>query len=166
MRAPEEGFSLVETAVASVVLTIGTLGFLATMAGTTQMDTQTAETLVAIRAAQDEIDAIWNVAGLDFLQVHPTYSGVYFEVEGLDPPPGRTEVGQVIIFDNEANAKSALDLSLDVDLDRNGIANEDVIKAPADLRFLPVRVRLEWQTPYGIRRHDLDTIIYNREVEE
>lgn len=166
MRTREEGFTLVETAIASIVLTVGTLGFMATMAGTMQMDTQSADTVVALRAAQDQIDSLWNLAGVDFVQVHATFAGVYFAVEGLDPPPGRQAVGQVIIYDNEAEAKVALDLSLDIDLDRNGTANENVTKAVADLRFLPMRVHLEWQTPFGIRRHDLDTIIYNREVEE
>lgn len=165
MHAEESGFTLVEVAVAAAVLTIGTLGFLATMAGTIQMDSQSSDTVVAMRAAQDKLDEIWNLARQDYSQVYDAFGGATFDVPGLEEAPGRQAVGDVLIYRNEATVKAVLDLSLDLDLDRNGTANENVEKPSEELRFLPVRVHLEWQTPFGVRTHDLDTFIYNREEE-
>jgi hypothetical protein len=159
MKNGQGGFSLVEVAVAASVLCVGTLGFLAVMAGTIQMDSQSAESVVALRAAQDKLDEIWNLSRLDYEAVYDTYAGTTFEVDGLDGE------GTVTIYSNEATARALMDLSLDLDLDRNGVANEDLNKDPVDLRFLPVRVRIEWQTPFGVRTHDLDTFVYNREEE-
>jgi hypothetical protein len=163
MGRKEAGFSLVEVALAAAVLTVGTLGFLATMTTTLQMESQSKDTVIATRAAQDALDEMWNLSRQDYGAVYETFGGAIFDVEGLDCPPDREAVGTIIIYRNEAVAKVVLDLSLDLDLDRNGIANENSDKAPEELRFLPVRVHLEWQTPFGRRIHDLDTFIYNRE---
>ena len=164
MDARERGFTLVETVAASAVLTIGTLGLLATVAGTIQMDAESADSVVAIRAAQAKLDDIWSMATRDFEQVYPTYAGTTFAVDRLIATAGRPAVGEVILYRNEATAKAALELSNDLDIDRNGVASENVEKDPAKLKLLPVRIRLEWRTPFGKRRHDLETIIYNREV--
>lgn len=162
-RTETSGFTLVEVMMGAAILTVGTLGFLGVMAGTIDMDSRTNESVVAMRAAQGRLDGMWNLARRDFAQVHPTHAGAFFAVEGLVAPEGRQGVGQVIIFDNEALAKAELGLSPDLDLDRNGTANENMSKPASELRFLPVRVHVEWVTPFGVRTHDLDTIIYNRE---
>ncbi len=163
MRNTEQGFTLVEVAVAGAILTVGLLGFVAALSKTIEMDSRTNETVMAMRAAQDVIDEMWDLSRQDYWAVHDSYNGTDFDVEGLIPAGDRSAVGQVFIYDNEAAAKAALASSADIDLDRNGTANENMSKAPSQLRFLPVRVRVQWETPFGTRTHDLHTIIYNRE---
>ncbi len=154
---------MLEVMVATCVITIGTLGFLAAMAGTIQMDSQSNESVVGMNAAKDKLDEIWNQAEVDYSTLYSTYQGQTFDVAGLEPNPALESVGLVTIYNNEATAKAILDLSLDIDLDRDGIANENEDIAADDMAFIPVRVHIEWMTPFGVRSHDLDTFVYNRE---
>ena len=163
MRTTQKGTTLVEVVMASSILAVGALGYISVMTTSIQMDSQTGDTTLAMRAAQDKLEEIWNLSRLDFSEVHSTFAGQIFDVDGLEQVPGSDGVGLVAIYGIEATAKAVFDLSMDLDLDRNGSFNEDAEKAPEDLRFLPVRIHLEWQSPFGIRSHDLDTFIYDRE---
>ena len=164
MKDGKAGFTVLEVLMAAMILTVGTMGFLALMAGTIQMEGQSSESVRAVSAAQDKMDEIWDLSRQDFSGVYDAFQGQAFDVAGLEAVPSRSSVGDVTVYDNEAAAREALGLSSDLDLDRNGIANENEIKGSGDLRLLPARIHLEWQTPFGVRTYDLFTIIYNSEV--
>ena len=161
------GFSLVEVMVASVVLSIGVLGFTQAMIGVRREEQTSREARLATLHAQNVIESM---AAVDPSEIYARYNST----DADDPPIGESpgavvDLGDSGLGDSNASCRvvfpeqgGVLRESVDMpvlgmprDLNLDGVINGS--DRAADYRILPVLVRVQW-TGASQNRVELKTL--------
>lgn len=162
-RRRSGGFSIVEVLVATLVLTVGISGAAASIVSAMALTRTNTETALAQQSARRMLE---QVRGMDFATAFAVLSvapGKDFAVAGLRPLPGDPDgfVGEVL-FPTVLDA-GVLELREDVadpawgmprDLDGSGAVDMGLDVAGTYV-LLPIRVRVQWQSPAGPRTLDV-----------
>jgi len=96
----QKGFTLVEIALAMVILTVGILALLATITPSLYSEQTSREFDLAKTAAANKLEEI---RGYDFATVYATYNNTYFAVTGLTAPATQTNPGFINIDNSNPN---------------------------------------------------------------
>ena len=163
--------TLIEVAIAGCVMVIGLLGFLQVVVMSIGSSAANREADLATRAARETIERI---QATDFLTLPATYGvppggavpGNGFDVPGLDPdrddPDGL--VGEIVLPVTAAGGPVQVredlqmpELGMPRDLDGDGAI--DAADHSADMKILPVLVRLRWRGAAGVSRMEFRTMV-------
>ena len=151
------GFTLVEVAVAVIVLLVGLMALSASAVRVQGLARAARERMAAqnaLRAKAEEIRSIsraglsdplgWGLHVTNALAALPT-----FAVEGLTPVEGQSTVGSVRLITNETqdDATLGVELGMPRDLDGDGLATNGAVAGSA--RLLPVVLEARWHSPWG-----------------
>ena len=104
----ESGLTLIEIALAIIILTVGILSIFSVIIPSMYLDQSSREFDIAKAAAADKLEEI---RAYDFDSVYTTYNNSYFSVQELGVPSGITNTGYVNI--NNANP-DLLDITVTV----------------------------------------------------
>jgi prepilin-type N-terminal cleavage/methylation domain-containing protein len=169
-RRSRRGFTLVEIALAVVVLVVAMLAMSAStlrMHGLRRTNRELALAQNAVRSIAEEVRAI-SRAGADSAAGWSTHVraalaaggslGSTFEVRELTPPEGQPTVGTIEVVDDETvtDAELGLDAGMPRDLDGDGLATNGEVGAGA--RLLLVVLRARWRGARG--EHELSHPFY------
>jgi len=156
-KARQAGFTLVEVAIAVIVLLVGLMALSASAVRVQGLARAARERMAAqnaLRAKAEEIRSISRAGLADPLGwgLHVTNAlGALtsFPVEGLTPLEGQTTVGSVRLITNETldDASLGVDLGMPRDLDGDGLATNNAVAGSA--RLLPVLLEARWNSPWG-----------------
>ena len=151
------GFTLVEVAIAVIVLLVGLMALSASAVRVQGLARAARERMAAqnaLRAKAEEIRSISRAGLADPLgwgvHVGNALSAIAtFQVEGLTPAEGQTSVGKVQLVNDEtaSDATLGVELGLPRDLDGDGLANNAAVGASA--RLLPVVLEVRWTSAWG-----------------
>ncbi len=176
----KRGLSLVEIAIAMVILSVCCGMLTSTIAGTMRHNNVKRERLIAIEAARATIEDMHNV---DFYDVFTSFNrdpaddkdgvgtapGAHFAVEGLKPTDDDPDgfVGEILL---PAAMAPLLENIEDVDLglprDLNGDLQIDDVDHTGDYIILPVIIQLRWKSISGDSEFKLCTMLADiRKVE-
>ena len=151
------GFTLVEVALAVIVLLVGLMALSASAVRVQGLARAARERMAAqnaLRAKAEEIRSISRAGLADPLGWGLHVTGALaalatFPVEGLTPIEGQTTVGSVRLITNETLDDAALGVELGMprDLDGDGAATNNAVAGSA--RLLPVVLEARWTSPWG-----------------
>jgi len=158
------GFTLIEVVITSAVLLIGLLAMTSTswvvhsLRGT-YADKQLAhqgmqtvvEDLYALSEMAREDEVGWAPAILARFGAAGA-PGPNFNVRGLDPWDGATDVGTITVISDETATDTALGVALGLPRDLNGDGAVNAADVSADAVLLPVIVELRWRGKAGNRQ--------------
>ena len=162
---PRAGFSLIEVAIGTVILTVAITGLLCVIVSYSRLVQTNRESAIAQQAAREMIEklqdgtfsqvfALYDANAADDPAGAGTAPGKDFVVKGLNAAPGDADgkVGEVI-FPTVGNALredvADADLSMPRDLNADGLT--DAADHATNYRLLPVRIRLRWRGATGNR---------------
>ncbi len=159
-KAGQSGFTLIEVAVAVIVLLVGLMALSASAVRVQGLARAARERMAAqnaLRAKAEEIRSV-SRAGLSDplgwgLHVSNAIAALAtFPVEGLTPIEGQPSVGSVRLITDETQADAALGVELGMprDLDGDGLATNNAVTTTA--RLLPVVFEVRWNSPWGEQR--------------
>jgi len=154
------GFTLMEVALAVIVLLVGLLALSASAVRVQGLARAARERMAAqnaLRAKSEEIRSISRAGLADPLGwgVHVTNALVgltSFQVEGLTPCEGQASVGRVALVRDEtaSDAELGVELGLPRDLDGDGLATHSGVAGSA--RLFPVVLEVRWTSAWGEQR--------------
>lgn len=177
-REHGSGFTLVELAIAMMVMTTALLVFSSTVTGIARQRATLRERVLALDAARNRLEtlrsedfhavyALYNADGLDDPLGAGTAPGARFDVPGLTPVDAALDglAGEVefpAARDENENGVLRLredledgDLGMPRDLSGDGVIDAD--DHGGDYFVLPVRVRIRWKSGSGERECTLST---------
>jgi hypothetical protein len=165
--------TLVEITIAMGVMTLAMVMFSGVIANTARLGSEKRQSSVAAHAARsllermrcqpfDQVWALYNADPSDDPDGVGTAPGAAFEVAGLEPladdPDGF--VGLVNMPAGEVGLSEELtDETLGMPRDLNGDSLIDAKDHSADYAILPVLITIEWQSPSGPRRLEMQTML-------
>lgn len=174
MRHDQEGFSLVDVAIASVILAIALMTLAGTLASGWKMVRSNREEAIASQAARQMLERLNDRESTPFADLYATYNGlasddpagtgtapgVGFDVPRLQPRDGDSDglVG-VVLFPESAPGVLREDLA-GRDLNADGAV--DTANHATDYQLLPVTVRIEWVGRRGESFHELHGMLAER----
>lgn len=171
-RHSRAGLALVEVLFALGILALAMMGLVSVILHTSRHNSVMRENLVAMRAAERQIEVMQNMTFADifgfYTQITPTNNTV-FDVPGLVPPTPGGKVGSVKFPTNaggnllQESATGALmgvgSAVPNMDLNGNGASSDTVDPSdktatnPANAYdLLPVLIELDWQGVQGPRK--------------
>ena len=178
-RRARSGFTLIEIAVAMVLLIIAIGGVSGALVSSVQLSRANEETAIADDAARRmaarldtvpfmEIFATFNADPGDDPDGFDTAPGASFDVRGLtfrtSDPDGR--VGEILFPTAELAGGLALVESVEVplqgmprDLNGDGLVDVGPVDRTDEYIVLPVTIRLEWRGASGNRRLELHAVL-------
>ena len=181
LQKKRKGFTLVEIAMASAVLTIAAGGLMSSIVASMALTRVNNETSLAQTYARRAIE---NMQGVDFANIFRTFNadpdddvagvgtgaGASFQVFGLEPlatdvdgMPGEISFPSVVVGGVEQLRENVDDPALGMPRDLNGDGLPiDALNHAADYRVLPVRVRVQWRGASGDRTLDVETLLCTR----
>jgi prepilin-type N-terminal cleavage/methylation domain-containing protein len=175
-----EGFTLVEIAMASAVLTIAAGGLMSSIVASMALTRVNNETALAQTYARRAIE---NMQGVDFADVFATFNndpdddpggagtaaGANFQAFGLEPMaadadgrPGQISFPAIVVGGVEQLREDVDDPALGMPRDLNGDGHTDALDHAANYRVLPVRVRVQWRGAAGPRTITVETLLTSR----
>jgi type II secretory pathway pseudopilin PulG len=176
--ARRAGFSLVEVAVAVLVLVCALTAFTRSLVGTVQLGRANREAALATEGARAVIESFY---AADFAQVFALHNataaddpaaaapGAAFDVAGLAPRDddadgrvGAVRFPTVVAGGVEALREDVVDVDLGMPRDLDGDGAIDADDHAADYRVLPVEVRVAWQGRAGRKEIVLRTVVARR----
>lgn len=160
LRARSSGFTLIEVALAVIVLLVGLVALSASAVRVQGLARAARERMAAqnaLRAKAEEIRSI-SRAGLSDplgwgIHVSNAAAGLAtFGVEGLTTVVGQPSVGKVTLITDETatDATLGVELGMPRDLDGDGLATNTAVTNTA--RLLPVVLEVRWNSPWGEQR--------------
>ena len=167
------GWTLLEIAIATVVLLILVMGFAYGLASSTTLGVVTREQGLASEACRARVEAL---RATPFQEVLARYDpspdddpaegaspGAAFDVAGLEPREDDADghVGEIVFpLDEKGELREDLDLPrLGLPCDLSGEGEIDALDHSDDYRLLPVLVRVEWRGAGGDARFELATVL-------
>ena len=166
---PQAGFSLLELAITSALLSVGLLAYMMQITLVPQMIQTDRETTLALNAARARLEMMRDYG--TFEQTYAAYNsitgddpagaaGANFAVAGLTVRAGDPDgmCGQVRFPEDPANPGTLVEgwtdagLGCPCDMNRDGDTADTYFGGGANYRLLPVAVRVEWQTANGRSR--------------
>ncbi len=161
-RGVPRGLTLIEILIATSVILVAMIGLLSVMYYTTRLNAANRENLAALRAAEhqietlraakfDEIYARYNDTPADDILNGPN-PGSSFDVEGLQPLPGR-QCGRILFPGDGSRLLEDVNdpaWGMPRDLNGNGLVDTDSVSGPG-LALLPVTVEITWTGIQGPR---------------
>lgn len=179
-RAFRAGFTLIEVAVAIVVLLVAVSGLSSAVVSALNLAHSNEETAIASDAARQVAESLQDV---NFSDIFATFNsdpaddpggagvapGNNFAVTGLAPLSADADglAGQIIFPTSGlggaavALREDAVDLSLGLPRDLNADGNVDAANHANDYVLLPVTVRIDWQGSSGVRFLEFDMLLVN-----
>lgn len=159
-RRKAGGFTLIEVALAVIVLLVGLMALSASAVRVQSLSRAARERMAAqnaLRAKAEEIRSI-SRAGLSDplgwgLHVSTALAALStFPVEGLNAIEGQPTVGRVTLVNDETATDAGLGVELGMprDLDGDGLATSNSVVGSA--RLLPVVLEVRWNSPAGQQR--------------
>ena len=153
----QSGFTLVEVALAIIVLLVGLMALSASAVRVQGLARAARERMTAqnaMRAKAEEIRSISRAGLSDPLGwgIHVTNAVAAlatFQVEGLTPVAGQPSVGTITLVTDETALDSTLGVELGMprDLDGDGLATNNAVTTTA--RLLPVVLEVRWTSQWG-----------------
>jgi len=159
-RGEQAGFTLIEVALAVIVLLVGLVALSASAVRVQGLARAARERMTAqnaLRAKTEEVRSIsraglndplgWGVSVSNGVAALAT-----FQVEGLNPVPGQASVGSVRLVTDETveDATLGVELGMPRDLNADGLATNPSVVTTA--RLLPVIFEVRWNSPWGEQR--------------
>ena len=159
-RANQAGFTLVEVAIAVIVLLVGLMALSASAVRVQGLARAARERMAAqnaLRAKAEEIRSISRAGLADPLGwgLHVTNAMgalATFPVEGLTPIEGQTTVGAVQLVTNETLDDESLGVELGMPRDLDGDWQATSTAVAGSARLLPVLLEARWLSPWGEQR--------------
>ncbi len=171
-RAGRAGFTLLELILAVTALAVALTGISALLASSMALRASNEDSDASLEAVTSRIDAIKATPFSEaFARFNATVAddpivglspGAGFAVRGLEPVPGDPDglVGEVLFpGDGVALREDFQDRELGMPRDLNEDGPIDNLDHALDYHVLPLRVRLVWQGPDGVRRLELITTL-------
>ena len=156
----QDGWTLVEIVISTVILLTLLMGFSYGLVSSTSLGKATREQGTAREAARARIE---EMRATNFEQVLALFGGTHFDVQGLTARPGDPDghVGEVIFpLSEDGELREDIDLPrLGMPRDLSGEGDLDELDHAADYRLLPVLVRLEWRGSSGDASFELATVL-------
>lgn len=153
------GFSMVEVAVAGVLLLVAMGGLASSMVASVELGRTNEETALADDAARRMADTIQTTA---FSAIFANWNDFDFEVEGLQAQRGDADgmVGEVL-FPTIAGElrEDVVDDSLGMPRDLNADRATDGLDHSGDYTLLPATIRLQWTGSTGDRSFEIDLLL-------
>lgn len=159
-RARAGGFTLIEVALAVIVLLVGLVALSASAVRVQGLARAARERMAAqnaLRAKAEEVRSISRAGLSDPLGwgihvANATGALATFPVEGLTPVEGAASVGTLRLVTDETATDAALGVELGMprDLDGDGLATNNAVSTTAKL--LPVVLEVRWNSPWGQQR--------------
>lgn len=166
------GFSLLELIIAVAALAMALTGVSALLSSSMQLRRSNDDSCAALEAIASTIDAVKSTPLSEAFQrfnattaddpVAGASPGAGFAVLGLEPVAGDVDglVGEVFFpGDGLTLREDFVDRELGMPRDLNEDGPVDNLDHALDYHILPLRVRLVWQGPKGIRRLELVTTL-------
>lgn len=175
-QRPRGGFTMVEVAIGTVILTVAITGLLCVVVSYARLVRTNRESAIAQQAARAMIEklqdgtfsqvfALYNANPADDPAGNGTAAGKDFVVTGLDAAPGDADgkVGEVI-FPTVGNAlrEDVVDGDLSMPRDLNADGLTDAVDHATNYRLLPVRIRLRWRGATGNRTMVINHLLTSR----
>lgn len=158
-RRSEAGFTFIEIAISSTVLSVALLAVWSTVVYCSRSNVAADQKRRAIDAAEARIEFL-KAQDFDTLLEDFGPSGAdEFAVPSLDSAAAAE--GRILLYSDETNPTGETGLGLPRDLNGDGDAlDEDV---SADYRLLPVRVRIAWDGVLGPQEVEVRTLLRREE---
>jgi len=175
-RARRAGFSLLEVAIGTVVLTMGISAVLSVIVKYSRMVRVNTESTIAQQAARQMLERMQETP---FAQVFATYNtstaddpggagtapGRNFVVNGLQPRANDADgrVGEILFPMNGSQLREDVtDTALGMPRDLNGNGATDSLDHAADYVLLPVTITLRWRGASGNRTMTVRHLLSSR----
>jgi type II secretory pathway pseudopilin PulG len=175
-RARRGGFSLLEVAIGTVVLTMGISAVLSVIVKYSRMVRVNNESTIAQQAARQMLErmqeqtfsqvfALYNTSTADDPGGPGTAPGRNFVVPGLAVQPNDADgrVGEIDFpMSGTQLRENVTDLALGMPRDLNGNGATDALNHATDYVLLPVTITLRWRGASGNQRLTLRHLLTNR----
>jgi len=158
----EDGFTVLEAAVAMGMLAVALLSLWGTLVYCARSNVAAEQKKRAMNAAQAKIEELKSVP---FATLVTEYGkggtvGNLFHVRTLDDQQSGAE-GQIVFYTDETDTKTDPTIGLPMDLNGDGdMGDKDVAGA---YQLLPVKISIQWDGVLGRQRVDLRTILRKEE---
>lgn len=181
VRSRRAGFSLLEIAVATVLLMIAIGGLSGVLVASVRLNQTNRETALALSAARQAVETLQAEPFREVFARYNTDPGDDPAGAGTAPGPGFAVVGLTAQLDDLDGwvgeyefpvapgigtsvelREDFVDANLGMPRDLNGDGVVDALNHAGDYRLLPVRVRLRWRGVNGEREFTVETFLGNR----
>jgi len=156
-HAATRGFSLVEAMMAVVVLVVGLMAMLSSIAVTGRLSQMDHESSLAMEAMEQTLARLRSTEYSELYTRYGPGGTQMFPVPGLTSP-GTALPGRIQLVTNETLSNAQLGLPRDL----NGDGDAEDTDVSDSYVLMPVVVTVEWTGPTGLRRLQLRSLLAER----